>query len=434
MRDTYIKLITCIALVAIFLLQGIWLYNTYTFLDKEVKNTLEELFSRSIEREVYYRLDYSKSQRTPGSVVEGARPDRDFYLNALAFNEYLLSYNIPISMENLDSIWQQKLVDNNITTINYSLFLTDSTNNIIKQINPGIESKTHFSIHLKKPFREDHSEYIQAIIESPHKIVLEKMLLLLIASLAMAIIIGYCFYLQVRIIMRQNRIAEIRKDFTHAMIHDMKNPITTILMSANTLKGGKLDDKIELKKQYFDIISKEGDHLLSLANKVLTIAKFEEKKITLARGEVDIEQLFDKLINTYQLATAKKIEFITDYNGVSTICADQEYIYDVFANLIDNAIKYSKSHVIIHITCRKENNKIRISIKDNGIGISVNDQQRIFNKFERVLSGKEEAVSGFGLGLNYVHQVIEAHAGEVKVESIPDKYSEFTIILPDTYK
>jgi len=298
-------------------------------------------------------------------------------------------------------------------------------------MNRDVEGKSHFDIYFKKPIRQDHSEYIQVIIESPHRVVLEKMLLLLIASLIIAIIIGFCFYLQIKIITRQNRIAEIRRDFTHAMVHDMKNPITTILMSANTLKGGKLDDKADLKKQYFDIVLKEGEHLLALTNKILIIAKFEEHKITLSKCDVDLKSLFDKLIDNYQLASSKKIEFITEFNGISTIYADPEYMYEVFSNLIDNAIKYSKEYVIIHITCLKESDSTLISVKDNGYGISISDQKRIFNKFERVLSKKEEKVSGFGLGLSYVYQVVVAHEGTVKVESIPDLYSKFTVIIPN---
>lgn len=430
-RDTYIKIITCIALIAIFFLQGIWLYNTYTFFDQELKNNFDNLFAKSIEREIFLRLENTKSQRKSGDKVDGTKPGDDTYSIALAFHEFLLTYNNTLLLDNLDSIWQQELINNDITSIKYSLAIIDSTNNIIQQINQGIESKNRFCIYLKKPIRRNHSEYIQVIIESPHKIVLERMLLLLIASLAMAIITGYCFYLQIRIIMRQNRIAEIRQDFTNAMVHDMKNPITTILMSVNALKGGQLDNKAELKKQYFEIILKEGDHLLSLANKALTIAKFEDHKITLTKSNIDVKELFGKLINKYQLTAIKKVKFITELNDLPTIYADPEYINEVFDNLIDNAIKYSKESVTIRITSQKENNNTLISVEDNGIGISANDQKRIFKKFERILSKNNEKTSGFGLGLNYVYQIVKAHGGDIKIESTPDQYSKFTIIIPN---
>jgi len=431
MRSKYLKIITGIALISILFLQGMWLYNTYLFLDKELKSKLENKFARSIEEEVYHRLDNNKLKRMEGSVVEGARPDNDFYLNTLAFHEYLLSYNIPFSLADMDSIWKQKLTNEDILPIEYLLFITDSTGTVIQQIDHGVKEKTLFDIHLKRPLRDDNSEYIQVIIESPYKVVLDRMLLLLIGSLIIAIVIGFCFYLQIKIIMRQNRIAEIRRDFTHAMVHDMKNPITTILMSTHTLKGGKLDDKEQLKKQYFEIILKEGDHLLALANKVLTIAKFEEHRVKLSKCDIDLKELFDKLINKFRIASAKDVEFTTEFNDISTIYADPEYMCEVFSNLIDNAIKYSRKSVTIDIICKKDADNTYISIKDNGIGISLNDQKRIFNKFERVLSKKEEKTSGFGLGLNYIYQAVTAHEGNVTLESVPDLYSKFTVIIPN---
>jgi len=121
MRNMYIKIITCIALIAIFLLQVIWLYNTYSFLDKEVKGKLENIFVRSIEKEIYLRLDNTTTQTKKDDVVDGTRPDNDFYLNALAFHEYLLSYDISFSLEDMDSIWRQKLADEDLGDIDYLL-------------------------------------------------------------------------------------------------------------------------------------------------------------------------------------------------------------------------------------------------------------------------------------------------------------------------
>lgn len=431
MRGAHIKIITGIALLAIFLLQGMWLYNTYSLLEKELKEKLDNVFARSIEGEIFLRLENLEAQIKPGEKVEGTKPGDSSYSNALAFHEFLLTYNNSFSLENLDSIWKQKLAEEDMVSIKYFLFITDSAGNITQQINQGVEKDTHFNIHLKKPIRKDHSEYIQVIIESPYKVILKQMFLLLIASLMIAIIIGYCFYLQIKIIIRQDRMAEIRKDFTHAMIHDMKNPVTTILMSTNALKSGKLDDKIQMKNQYFSIILKEGEHLLALANKILTIARLEEKKVNLSKSDIDLKKLFDSLIEDYKLESTKEVQFSTNLDNAGSVYADSEHMYEIFKNLIDNAIKYSKESVIIDISSDKNEHDTLIKIRDNGIGISLNDQKRIFNKFERIYSRKGKKISGFGLGLNYVHQAVIAHGGDIKIESIPDLYTEFTIIIPN---
>lgn len=115
--------------------------------------------------------------------------------------------------------------------------------------------------------------------------------------------------------------------------------------------------------------------------------------------------------------------------------ADEEYLNEVFYNLIDNSIKYSKSTVYIEITSYRVENGVNIRVKDNGMGISKEDQQIIFDKFERASASKRTftkgGASGFGLGLNYVLHVLEAHHGMVTVDSELGKYTEFTIFLPD---
>jgi two-component system phosphate regulon sensor histidine kinase PhoR len=163
-----------------------------------------------------------------------------------------------------------------------------------------------------------------------------------------------------------------------------------------------------------------------------TIAQFEGSKVPLSKQPIDLSGLISSLMESYLLNPSKEIRFHTEFNDVQNIYADYGYIYESFANIIDNAVKYSKEQVHIDITCLKKNEYVEIRFKDNGIGIPDRDRKRIFEKFERTsLATKKTETSGFGLGLNYVYQVITAHGGEIKVESVLGKYSEFIIYLPD---
>lgn len=431
MNRHFIKLFTAVALIAVFVLQAIWLYNMYSFLENDLRIKLDKTLSQSFQKEVYYRLN-DKSRIPSEGVIEGASPDLDPDLNAMYFNDFFTSHGVPFVFERLDSILNKEL-EEEVGTLKYSLYLLDNQGQIIEKIYNEIDddiSNPYFTKTI--PIRVDKSELIQINIESPYKIIFQKMLLLLIASLVIGLIIMYCISLQIRIIARQNRIAEIRKDFTHAMIHDMKNPMTTILMGVNALKGGKLDDKELLKKQYFDIITKEGEHLLSLTNKILTIAQFEEGKIDLSKTNINVKIMLDTIIERYKLVSGKNIQFETAYNDVEEIYADKGYIYEAFSNLIDNAVKYSKESIVISVNCSKDMDNTSITIKDNGIGISLKDQKRIFDKFERVIvPRKDNNTSGFGLGLNYVYQAVTAHGGDIKINSVLSEYSEFTIIIPN---
>jgi len=429
MKKQYIKIITAISIIALLSIQGIWLFNTYHLLHQKIITELEEGFARSIEKEVYLRLDKNRTNIPNGTSVKGAHPELDSYANALYFHEYLLSWEHPLSLERVDSIWSKKLNDD-IGQVNYLLLRTDSAGHTIEKINHGANEKSPYSFTIERPIRIDGSEHLRTVIDSPYKIVLREMTVLLVTSFLIVMLLGYGLFLQIQMIIRQGRIAEIRQGFTQAMVHDMRNPITNILMSAGMLKSGKLDEKIEMKEAYFDIILKDGNRLLAFSNKLLTIARFEEKKIGLKKIDMNIRELFDGLIEEYRLSTSETVRFTTEIEDGSIIHADPEYITDVFRNLIDNAIKYSKEKTEIHIRAAQHTNDTVIQIRDNGIGISPKDRKRIFNKFERSNSQDKQGKGGFGLGLFYVYLVVTAHGGSVKVESTPDVFSEFTIIIP----
>jgi two-component system phosphate regulon sensor histidine kinase PhoR len=430
MKNNYIKLITCIALASILVLQGVWLYNTYTLLETEFKKNFDRIFLNAVEKEVYNRVTNSpRKKEFEGIKIYGLHLDEDPYANVRIMNDSYYEMDLPISIDVVDSILDIAIKEN-FKQLDYSLCLVDSLDNTIAFVNHKKELN-RLSYQTKIQTQNITPEFIKVVVSSPYKIILGQMLLLLVGSLGLAIVVVYCLFLQIKIIIRQDRIAEIRQDFTHAMIHDMKNPITAILMGVNTLKSGKIDDKPQMKLQYYAIIIKEGEHLLSIANKILTIAQFEEKKINLSKKSIDLLELIHNLTEKYQLNTSKEIQFQVELNDVENIYGDYEYIYESFSNIIDNAVKYSKEKVVIYITGFIKGNYVQIKFRDNGFGISGKDQKKIFEKFERASSvQKDRKTSGFGLGLSYVYQVITTHGGKIELDSELGSYSEFTINLP----
>jgi two-component system phosphate regulon sensor histidine kinase PhoR len=413
-------------------LQGIWLKNTYTLLEKEFHKNVSKNFIISIERESIYRLnDPCRKGRWKNKVIAGHQLDNDVYTNIIALQNFLYLEEYPLSLEKLDSIVGLNL-EKDCNNINYSLTLTDSLGNKIAHLDHGGKDVSlQLGYKEKIQLRTIVPEFIEITVSSPYKVIFGEMLLLLIGSIGIAVIVAYCLFLQIRIIIRQDRIAEIRQDFTHAMIHDMKSPLTAILMGVNILRSGKINDKPQMKEQYYNIITNESEHLLSVTNKILTIAQFEEKKVNLSKQQINLSELFDSLTAKYLLNLGKEVRFQVELNGLKTIFADYGYIYNSFDNVIDNAVKYSKDKVHIDITCLREGKYVRIKFKDDGIGISIQEQKNIFEKFERASSVKKaQKVSGFGLGLNYVRQVVTAHGGEITINSVPGEYSEFTINLP----
>jgi two-component system phosphate regulon sensor histidine kinase PhoR len=167
-------------------------------------------------------------------------------------------------------------------------------------------------------------------------------------------------------------------------------------------------------------------------NKLLTISKLENKKLILNKQTVNLEPVIDDIVEKAHNKTDKPIDFTVDLL-TKHVLADEQYLAEAISNLVDNAIKYSKDEIRITITSQSSDKYVFIKVRDNGIGISREDQRIIFDKFGRAAvheQNRKGGVSGFGLGLNYVDQVMQAHGGKVTVASEKDKYSEFTLYIP----
>jgi len=438
MKNKYIRIITLLALISILCLQGIWLYNTYHLLDYDFKKNVSELFILSVEREVRLRLDNpSRKKDWEGKTVVGFHPKNDRYTNNRFFQDFIYkesSTNYPISLEKLDSIFNEESIKN-YKHLNYSFTITDSLGkqtDFISNVSKPISK--HLAYKETIQLRNINPDYITLVVASPYKIIFGKMLLLLIGSIVVVIFIAYSLIWQIVIINRQDTIAKHRQDFTHSMIHDLKNPISSIVAGINALKSGKFDDKPEMKEHFYSYITKDSERILRLANKVLEVANLENEKAVISKTPVNLPDLLTDLTDKYQSNTTKPVHFHIELNGVETIDADRHYIYEAFDNLIENAIKYSKENedADITITSVQKGNATQICFKDLGIGIAEKDQKKIFQKFERsmaVISSKTK-ISGFGLGLNFVEQVIKAHGGTINVNSRLGSYSEFIINLP----
>ena len=246
----------------------------------------------------------------------------------------------------------------------------------------------------------------------------------------MFILIVGCVFYQVKITFLQRRLAQFQKDLTYAMIHDMKSPLNSILMGAHILGTGRISDNPVKKERYLRTMSDECEHLLTLSNRVILLTQIEEDKLQLHKENVDLEPLIDDLIEKFRLKAHKPVEFLKVFHRCQSVYADAFCLREILSNLIDNAIKYSHEEVKISIVCEEENGFIKIKVHDNGLGIPLKEQSKIFNKFERASANSRSKANGFGLGLNYVQQVMVAHNGRVRVESVENKFSEFTLSFP----
>lgn len=224
---------------------------------------------------------------------------------------------------------------------------------------------------------------------------------------------------QINYIDEQERVRLLREDFSYAMVHDMKSPLTSIIMGTKYLHSGVLEKKPEMKEKYFCIVEDEAQHLLALINRLLTISKLEHGKLSIQKAEIDLEAMIEDVVDKYKAKSAKPIH-ITTLFGATSALADEEYLKEAISNIVDNATKYSKEEINIQISTSENDRNVYIKIYDEGIGIAKSEMKTIFNRFERAAEHERDARKtrgGFGIGLNYVLQVINAHGGKVSVKS-----------------
>jgi two-component system, OmpR family, phosphate regulon sensor histidine kinase PhoR len=250
------------------------------------------------------------------------------------------------------------------------------------------------------------------------------------------IVIMACFYMAVTTILRQKKLSDIKNDFINNMTHEFKTPISTIALAAEMAhenssalidnpKGARLD-------RYLGIIREENKRLGTHVEKVLQMALLDKGHVKLKITDANIHDLIGRALNGQSVQIEQK-EGEVDLNfdaEEDVVAVDEVHISNILNNLIDNAIKYSPEKLHLSVTTRNENDGIAVSIADKGIGMSREQQQRVFDTFYRVPTGNVHDVKGFGLGLSYVKKMVEAHDGTVRLHSKPGEGSTFTIWLP----
>lgn len=423
----FITILSIVGLIGAMALQMIWIYNSYELIKNDILNEGYATIEKALEEEGNMRFG-----KTPKGTEIMSGPTNDTIPPMTYFYERLSDMGYPMSLHNLDSITAELLIQNGLGNKYYIDIINLKTGEKINGI--GTQKEPSFMAVKPKyfPIRSDYTQVVQLIITNPNKTFLERMGLMLAGTFIIMLLVIVSISYQVRFISRFEKIFQIREDFSYAMIHDMKTPLTSIIMALNFLRSGKLDDKPVIKDKYFDIAENEADHLLTLTNKVLTISKLENHKLEMNRTEVELTPIIEKLTEKFKAKSQKTVNFITDIKA-ETAYADVEYLEEVLSNLIDNSVKYSDESVEIKISTARDDRYTVLKVYDNGFGISDKDIHLIFRKFERasaVKRNRRNGASGFGLGLNFVDQVVEAHHGKIFVSSIEGEFTEFTIYLP----
>jgi len=262
---------------------------------------------------------------------------------------------------------------------------------------------------------------------------LRSLLWVIVGVVLFIIVVLAAFFITIRSLMTQRKLVEIKRDFINNMTHELKTPLATISLAVDALKSTKVNTDPKSVDYFSSIIKEENVRMNKHVETILQAAQLDKKENELNKQEVDIHDLILGVVDSFKLQLEGKpsnVQTILEANP-STIKVDEEHLLHVLSNLIDNAIKYSKTDIDIAIQTKTLNNKTCIRIIDKGIGMDANAKKHIFEKFYRAHSGNVHDVKGYGLGMSYVKWVIDSHKGQITVNSEIGIGTAIEIILPN---
>ena len=277
-------------------------------------------------------------------------------------------------------------------------------------------------------------EMLIIVVPSIQSIALDDLQPRIIIAILFTLIIFTAFFLTVYTMLRQKKMSEIKNDFINNMTHEFKTPIATISLAVDALRNQKVQSDPKKMTYFSDIIKEENQRMNRQVETILKSALMDRQEVQLNLKPLTAHQIIQDVADNFMLRLQEKqgtLELKLEAPN-DIIEADEVHFNNLVNNLLDNAVKYSKENVPPRICIVTYNNgkRLAVRIEDNGIGMTRETLKRVFEKFYRAHTGNIHNVKGFGLGLNYVKDIVEAHGGSVKAESTLGKGSCFTIEMP----
>jgi len=268
-------------------------------------------------------------------------------------------------------------------------------------------------------------------ISFPQKnsLILEKMTASMATSGALLLVLIVCFGYTIFSILRQKKISEMKMDFINNMTHEFKTPVSTIMIASEALKDQEIMEDKSRVARLANIIFEENQRLGNHIERVLNIARIEKNEFKLDIKKLDVNELVTTVLDSMSLKL-QKYQVVANLHLDAQnpmIEADELHFSNVLYNLIDNAIKYSPHVPEITISTFNKNDEVVIRVADKGIGMSRDQQSKIFEQFYRIPTGNLHDVKGFGLGLSYVNTIVKKLNGTISVKSEKEKGSEFEL-------
>ena len=383
--------------------------NSITEASKSLQEIVKNryVYQKALLDEVVYKILYQASEKPLKERINFRILDQDLKAE-LMNNGINIPYHFTVTTHDGREVYRCPDYTGDGVEYTYSqvLFRNDPANKM------GIV-KIHFP---------DMSSYIYSSVR------------FMIPSVVFTLVLLVTFIFTIVVIFRQKRYSEIKNDFINNMTHELKTPIASISLAAQMLNDKSVTKSQQMLGHLSGVINDETKRLRFLVEKVLQMSMFDKKKAVFKKKELDLNEMVENIAKSFTLRVEHtRGKIYTEIEAIdSAIFVDEMHFQNVIFNLMDNAVKYRKQDKPIDIYLRtwNDNDHLYLSVRDTGLGIKKENLKKIFDKFYRVHTGNVHDAKGFGLGLAYVHKVVDLHDGEIKVESEYGKGTTFTIKLP----
>ena len=454
MKSITPKQISYIAAICLLFVLGTQSYLVFDYfqttragLVRESDAIIEESFKKDLEiRRKLYKISVANNSIVlpPSSTIPAIEKNTryDFSKRSDYANNYLglvdlavnihISGKIPINIQRLDSITDTVLKTRGINSSFCVTMINPVTTKILQKSKSDLSSSRFFEVSSKY-FTIDivNNKALQLVLINPFSIIIKRMGLMLLASLVFSIICLWAFWFLQRILAKQKQLVAFKNDFLSTIAHELKRPVASLSFNLDCLS---LPAFVEDKSKHELLVNRSLNATAELndtINMIVALAKVEEGLLTLNKEPINLTQLFEELRAKFVNYPVKNVDIQTVYETNDLLVSgDVHLLSQCFANLIDNAIKYSSKEVLIIISIRKTRRWVVVSIKDNGFGIPEEKLPVIFDKYSRAHT-ENAKINGFGIGLNYVKTIVEKHSGEVAVKSHLGEGTEFSVLLPE---
>jgi two-component system, OmpR family, phosphate regulon sensor histidine kinase PhoR len=427
-----------LSLIGIIVIQLLWLKNMVLLRREQVKHRIQDGATLAANNLSQHKANYNFDSKNfpnllPGEFsLEYLRPNT--IGQRLSTNQIEQIIRKAFHQYDLDNVKFEFGVAMNPTNV-----MEKQSKNFVEVYNQNDPKDYPYVIPLNSPSGSETenlspNEILIVVVRNYQAMVFESLWLPIVSAIVFTLLIMASFYLTVRTMLRQKKLSEIKNDFINNMTHEFKTPLATISLAVDALRNEKVVTDREKMSYFSTIIKEENKRMNRQVETILKAALLDKQEVQLLLRPLHAHQVIKDVVENFTLQLEEKngkAELLLNAEN-DLIDADEVHFANLINNLIDNAIKYSKDDQppMIKITTQSTAKTIVLIIEDNGIGMNKETVKRVFEKFYRAHTGNLHNVKGFGLGLSYVKTMVEAHGGDIKVDSVLGRGSTFTIEIP----